>query len=88
LNIYQKSSSIQTVLSALEFNQINRVNTRLVGCTTGREFHPALKICLLSTNMITYNCTFVNKNRKKDIKKSGSVLKTEPLIYSLGEHTK
>ena len=34
------SSFIQTVLSASEFH---RIILRLVGCTTGRESHPALK---------------------------------------------
>jgi hypothetical protein len=45
----KKSSSIQTLLSVLEFHQVNR-KMRLVDFTTGRELHPALKI--YETNQI------------------------------------
>ena len=41
---FTRSSSIQTILSALEFHQISVLT--LVGFTTGGESHPALKILI------------------------------------------
>ncbi len=63
------SSFIQTILSALEFHQIMPFGSwatpnhafRLVGYTTGRELHPALKIVIQLRTIIISDIISVNK---------------------------
>ena len=56
-NLHIKSSSpIQTLLSVLEFHQVNRFRSSRT-FTAGREFHPALKNILSSIILIKISHT-------------------------------